>query len=126
MTTETPQLTGRQQKALAALLERGTIKDAAEAAHCSYKTLRRWLREPAFLAELRRLRREVLEESVTLLQCLTRSAVVALGKNLNCGRPSSEIQAAALILDHATKAVELFDVIGRLEAIEKVLARRKP
>jgi hypothetical protein len=126
MQTEPSQLSGRQQKALVALLEHGVVTRAAEAAKCSYMTLKRWLRQPEFLGEYRKRRQELVEENMALIQKIAQTAVLTLHRAMTCGKSGDEIRAACAILDHAVKAVEFCDVIGRLEAIEKKLARKKP
>jgi hypothetical protein len=119
------ELSRRKEQAIECLLREASTKKAAESAGVSYRCLRNWLREPAFLAAYRRARRELVEEGMGFLQKLAQNAVVCLGRNLTCKRPGDEIRAAVAILDHAYRALETFDLVERLEAVEKTLARKK-
>ncbi len=113
-------LTSRQEKAVAALLTARTIPEAASEAGIGGRTLERWLSEdPAFVAEYRAARRRVVEAAVSRLQDATTEAVDCLKQNLSCGMPSTEVRAASVILDHALKAVELYELETRLSALEE-------
>jgi hypothetical protein len=48
-----------------------------------------------------------------------------LERNLTCGHPGSEIRAALGILDNAVKAVELMDVVERVDQLEKLIADKE-
>jgi hypothetical protein len=115
-----------QERAVANLLDKATGLEAAKATGITDRTLRTWLRDPAFLALYRQARREVVEGAITRLQQTTISAVLTLHRNLSCGNPGVEVRAAGLILDHALQALEVGDVLTRLEALEGQLADRAP
>ncbi len=105
---------------MAALLTARTIPEAASEAGIGGRTLERWLSEdPAFVAEYRAARRRVVEAAVSQLQNATVEAVDCLTRNLHCGMPSTEVRAASVILDHALKAVELYELETRLSALEE-------
>ena len=59
------------------------------------------------------------------MQQATGQAVAALQRNLTCGHPGTEIRAALGILDHSVKAVELIDLMTRMEELERERARTK-
>ncbi len=104
---------------MAALLTARTISEAASEAGIGGRTLERWLSEdPSFVAEYRAARRRVVEAAVSQLQNATVEAVDCLTRNLHCGTPSSEVRAASVILDHALKAVELYELESRLQFLE--------
>src|SRR5262249_12947845 len=105
-------------RALAALLSAASIGRAAEAAGVSERTLRTWLRTPEFSSEYRARRMEVVEHAVSILQSASLQAVAALVKNLNWGRPASEIAAANSLLEKSLQAVDQFSVLARIEALE--------
>jgi hypothetical protein len=44
---------------------------------------------------------------------------------LKAVRDADAIRAALGILDHAAKGLDLFDVLARLEAVERLLAQQK-
>src|SRR6516164_1168153 len=117
-----PRKLGRKQEALiAALLTEATHAAAAAQAGVSEATLQRWLHLPEFQAAYRQARRRVVEASIGRLQQTTNKAVEALERNLACGHAGSEIRAALGILDHAVKAVELLDVVERVEELEHLM-----
>src|SRR5262249_27241768 len=104
-----------------ALLTEPTHAAAATKAGVSEATLHRWLRLPEFQAAYRQARRSIVETAIGRLQQATGKAVEALERNLACQHPGSEIRAALGILDHAVKAVELLDVIERVEELEHLM-----
>ncbi len=113
-------LSHRQERAVAGLLSTRTIAEAAEAAGVSSRTLERWLSESnEFVAEYRAARRRVVEGAISQLQDATTEAVDCLKRNLSCGTPSTEVRAASVILDHALKAVEVYELETRLAALEE-------
>jgi hypothetical protein len=113
-------LSYHQEKSIAALLSTKSIPEAASASGVSSRTLERWLAEnEEFVAEYRAARRRVVEGAIGQLQHATTEAVKALERNLTCGKPAVEVRAALGILEHATKAVELYDLEERLSEIER-------
>jgi hypothetical protein len=114
----------KREAAIAALLSTGTLEQAARKAHVSEKTLRLWLAQPAFAAEYRRARQQILEQSIGILQSASIQAVAALVRNLTCGRPGAEIAAAHHLLEHSLQAVQEFDWLVRLERLEQQAAQQ--
>jgi hypothetical protein len=108
-----------EDAAIAALLSEPTIVGAATVAGVSESTLLRWLREPAFKAQYRAARRQVVEAAIGRLQSVTTRAVEALERNLSCGTPAVEVGAAKAVLEQAIKAVELVDLAERVETLEQ-------
>jgi hypothetical protein len=114
-------LTAKQELAIAALLSEATVEQAATKAGIGYRTLKDWLRRPDFSAAYGAARRDVLRQAVKLLGQLTQSAVLALGKNLKCGKPGVENRAAELILQHAFKGEELLELAREVEQLRQRL-----
>lgn len=114
-------LTGKQEKAIAALLDKPTMKEAAQSVNVSEATLWRWLQEPEFQRAYRAARRQIVEHSISELQAATSEAVATLKRNLNCGNQSVEVRAAQIILDQSVNAVELVDLAERVEELEQLL-----
>lgn len=112
----------KQDRAIIALLTEPTVEAAARAADVAPATIWRWSRQPEFRAKLRDARRAVVEGAIGQLQQAATEAVDALRRNLTCGTPSVEVRAATAILDQAIKALELFDVVERVEQLEARLA----
>jgi hypothetical protein len=119
-------LSPKQERAILAILSEPNREAAAKKAGVSLTTLARWKREPAFQESLRAARAELVEESLGLLQLAATGAVAALARNLQCGKPSSEIAAALGVLDRLVRSTELFNFAARLEELERqVLPKRK-
>lgn len=118
-------LTVKQEKAIAALLDRPTIREAAQSVNISEATLWRWLQERKFQRAYRMARRRVVEHSISELQAATSEAVATLKRNLKCGNQSVEVRAAQIILDQSVKAVELVDLAERVEELEQLLIPRE-
>ena len=108
-----------EELAILALLSEPTIAAAATKARISERTLLRWLAESSFQARYRAARRQVVEQAIAQLQQGTGEAVEALRRNLKCGVPAAEIAAAKAVIDFSTKAIELTDLIERIEALEQ-------
>ena len=114
----------RQERAIVALLSEPSIEAAAKTADVSDVTIWRWMKLPEFRAKLRDARRAVVEGAIGRLQQTATEAVETLRRNLTCGTPAVEVRAATAILDQAIKAVELFDVVERVEQLEARVAAR--
>jgi AcrR family transcriptional regulator len=110
-----------KEKALIALIDSASIREAAQKSGLSEETLYRYLKDKEFIAEYRQARRATVENAITQIQQATGEAVETLKKNLHCENPAAEIRAAQIILDNAIKGVELIDVIERLENLENAI-----
>ena len=110
-----------KEKALVALVESGSVAEAAEKSGLSKETLFRYLKDKEFLKEYREARRSIVETAVSEIQQASSEAVATLRKNLHCGNPAAENQAARLILDNSLRGIELIDVVERLEVLEDAI-----
>ncbi len=110
-----------KEKALSALVNSPSIREASRASGLSEETLYRFLKDKEFLAEYRSARRATVENAITQIQNATSEAVETLQRNLRCENPAAEIRAAQIILDNALKGVELVDILERLEQIENAV-----
>jgi hypothetical protein len=88
------------EKALAALLNSSTVKDAALNSGLSEETIYRYLRDEEFRSEYEQAQRQVVESAITALQQAATEAVETLRRNLTCDNPQAEIRAAQIILDN--------------------------
>ena len=109
----------KQEVLIAALLTEPTHAAAAVKAGVSEATLQRWLRHPEFQSAYRLVRRGIVEAAIGRLQQATSKAVEALERNLTCGQAGCEVRAALGILDQSLKAVELIELAGRIEELER-------
>jgi hypothetical protein len=88
------------EKALAALLNTSSVRDAATTSGLSEETLYRYLRDEDFKSEYEQAQRQVVEAAIAGLQQAATEAVETLRRNLTCDNPQAEIRAAQLILDN--------------------------
>ena len=88
------------EKALTALLNASSVKDAATQSGLSEETIYRYLRDEDFKNEYEQAKRQIVEAAVSALQNAAIEAVETLRRNLTCDNPQAEIRAAQLILDN--------------------------
>lgn len=114
-------LTGQQVKAIEALLTHATIKDAAPVVGVNERTLRNWLRQPAFAREFREVRTELLDAAVSRLHKLLGEAVQTLERALTVGNAHAEVRAAIAIFANVIKAREQQDLAAELAELRAEL-----
>ena len=119
-----PGLSRRQEAVLTALLSNPTIKDAAAAAGVAESTVWRLMQRDDFQKAYREAQEKIFDGALGSLQGATTSAVDCLIRNLSCGTPSAEVQAAKTILDFTMKARELLDLGERVRELERRTALR--
>jgi len=113
-------VTPRQAQGIAALLAEPTITAAAERAHVQPKTLYRWLRQPAFTAELRRAQGERIDQAAARLTGGLDQALDELERLMTSAQSETvRRQAATEWLNRVHQFVELRDIEARLTAIEE-------
>lgn len=111
-------LTRKANAAIAALLSEPTLADAAACVGISETTLWRWLQRDDFRQKLKQAQETVFDGALNNLQSSTTEAVNCLRRNLNCKRPSVQVQAARSLLHFTLKARELFDQEARITELE--------
>lgn len=116
----------RRAEFVAAMLTADTIQSAARKAHISVNTATRWLREPDVREALRIARAQVVEHAIARLQKATSRAVDTLVRNMGGDAPAAvQVRAAQIILDKATDATELGDILERLDELEGELTQTR-
>lgn len=120
----TPGLTPQQDKAIEAILQQPTLARAAMAVGVHERTLRRWLTEPLFGEAVRAARRVAYGHAIGLVQFYASVAVAALVKVVNdpAAPTNCRVTAAAVLLKFGREGIELDDLVGRVEALERSLA----
>lgn len=110
----------RQQKAIIALLAKGTIAAAARSAGVGERTLHTWLGDPTFSEAYRAARRESVRAATASLQRSSADAVTTIASIMRDKSAPAGVRLAAArtVLDLALQAVELDDVLARLAALE--------
>jgi hypothetical protein len=114
-------LSARQEAAITALLSEPTIAAAAAKVQANESTVRKWLAKPHFASRYRERRRQLVEVAQGRLQQFTAHATAALVKNLTADRAADQIKAATAILQFATKAVEVADLLNLIENLQRQL-----
>jgi|SRR6266545_991893 len=118
-------LTARQHKALAALISEPSIRKAAEASGVPERTLYAWLKDPAFDAEYRLMRREAAQQAIALVQKYSGSAAATLVQLMSSSHPAAiRLAAASKVIDLALRTVEIEDLRDELERLKALVHDR--
>ena len=123
--SEPGRLPSNQVKAIEALLAGSSQQEAATAAGVVDRTLRRWLTEEGFTAELNTQKSLMLASSTARLIGLLDSAVTAVAEILEGTSDTpkkyqaTQLRAAKLVIDSALKLVNDYDILERLERLEQ-------
>ena len=114
-----PPLTERQVKALPLFASCLTYEEACRRAGIDRSTFYNWLRDPAFKAELNRLRDSIIEEAVSILKTSATESVNKL-RHLMLNGATESIQRASAndLLGHLAKYREHEELAERLTALE--------
>ena len=114
-------LTRKQEHAIAALLVEPTILAAAKVVGIGEATLWRWMQADDFQTAYRKAKQKVVGQAITQVQQAAGEAVETLRQVMNDSNspPSSRVAAAKAVLETALKAVELEDLIARIENLER-------
>lgn len=113
-------MTPNQERALAALMTARSLKDAAQEAGIDYRTMRRYMKDPDFLTEYRRITGEILSEARMRAQQSIAPALDTLHgicTDLEA-KNGDRIAAARSVLEWASKLTELTDFEERIAALE--------
>ena len=116
----------KQSKALAALLDTGSITGAAEAAGVTRETLHSWLRDDEFKQALRAAEDEAIRTMTIRLTANTDAAITKVVDIMNDPTTprSVALRAADTVLGRVLELRELTIVEERLASIETALALR--
>ena len=116
-----------QEQAVTALLTHPSITKAAESVGIGERTLRRWMKEPAFRRAYREARAETHSQAMALVLRYEALAVNTLAKVMQdpLSPHSAKVSAAGLMMKQGHDVVELEDVQQRVEALEQDLKERK-
>ena len=120
-----PTLSRRHEAVIVALLANPTMKDAAAQAGVSESTVWRLMQREDFQRRYREAQEKAFDGALGTLQGAATQAVGTLQKNLTCGVPAAEVQAAKALLDFTLKAREQFDYAARIRQLEATLRERE-
>ena len=117
-------MTGKKEKALAALIRAPTRAEAARAAGVGVSTLRRWMKEDAvFRAGYKAALTELLEDASAQSKKNLSRALDVLAEIMERGENSQvRISAARSALEYGLKLTEAVDIVTRLGELEKKLS----
>ena len=124
---KTSGLTPKQEQAIQALLTEPTIKAAAKKSGAGETTIFRWLQQSEFQAAYREGRKQLVSHAISQLQKACGEAVLTLQEVMKNGDnpPASRVSAAKAVLETSIKAVELEDLIGRVDKLEAAVLKRE-
>jgi len=94
---------------------------AGRVAGIGARTLLRWLKLPEFQNSYRQARRDAFGQAIARRQQGTSAAATTLMKvMIDPSAPASvRVRAADSVLNHAAKAIELYDIEARLSELER-------
>jgi hypothetical protein len=113
----------KAEQAIAALLTRPSIEDAARVAGVAEKTLRRWIREPQFNARYLQARSESVRQAIARIQQATGAAGATILKLMTDTSVSAAVRlrAAECVFGLAVKGIELEDIEARVQELERAV-----
>lgn len=113
----------KDERIIAALISRPTVRAAAEACGVSETQIYARLRNPAFKEKYDRARRGILEQSTAYIQGLTGEALQKMRDVMNDAdaAPQVQLNAASAIVSNCLKLTEQTDVLGQLAELHKAV-----
>lgn len=113
-------ISGRQRKAIAALLSSKNVPEAASAAGMGERTLYRYLGDPAFRLALADAEGEAIDGATRRLLAMQDLAIDTIAEVLRDSASSAgvKIRAAGQVLDYLLKLRELRNIEQRLVLLE--------
>jgi hypothetical protein len=116
-------LTPEQLLLVEAIVTSGTLRAACRKANVPERTARDWRKLSEFVKALDLARQEAFREAVGRLKGLAGKAVGTLSRKLQSDDDSVAVRAAIALLKEGVKAVELDELIVRVEALERARGR---
>lgn len=114
----------KDEKIIAALIANPTIRAAAAACAISETQIYARLRIPEFKLRYDEARRELLERNTAALQARLGAAIETMGEICTDAEtaPQTRLNAADAIIRNSLKLTEQFDILRRLDELEKTLS----
>ena len=125
--TDNAVISGKQQRAILALLSTKNVAEAAARAKVGERTLWRWLGDPMFRVHLAGAEADMLDAATRRLLQLQEGAIETVQAIMQDGEASAgvRLRAAQAVLDYLLKLRELRHVEQRLTALEMADAREQ-
>lgn len=113
------ELKPKQEQLLMAMLSEPSFEEAVRKAGISRTTAFRYKKDPIFMDEFRKLKKEMIETTTAKLQLASNTAVESLFEVSQSSKSDlARVQASKTILDFAYKGYELEDISERIRRIE--------
>ena len=121
-----PGLTTNQRRALEALLREPTVRAASAASNLNERTIYRYLRDPAFRAELRARQGEILTAATAALVGMSDTMHAELCRIATAGESDSvRARAISIWAKHARDTLRLDELTERIGRLEELLGERR-
>lgn len=113
-------LSSKREAAILALLETGSVEQAAEQVGIGAATLTRWLQQEEFQIQYHAARHHVFQMGLARLASLTGKAIETLHTIMAdpLAKGAARVMAARTVLDVAVRTIQAEDVEARLAALE--------
>ena len=111
-------LTPRQAAALPHIASETNLLRGAEAAQIGRRTLMRWMHDPAFRAELERIRQNISDLAFNVVEGLTLKSAIRLEQLLDDPDPKVRLRALKITLSTSLSVKEQKEIRNRIEVIE--------
>jgi transposase-like protein len=123
-----PELTGKQKRAVEALLATGEVSAAAKEAGVHRDTLHRWLRQQPFAQAVRDAEARALDDLSRLLVRMGRTAAGTLAKAMSDATvpPATRVRAADVTLSRLLQLRELATLEARVADLERLAGIEEP
>ena len=116
--TDSNGLTEKQEQALPHIAFAASMRQGANRAQVDRSTLKRWMNDPHFRAELKRMRDEASSLAKAKLQGLLLKSVLVLDEALEDPDPALRQRAARVLINAALRAEETDDLRRRLDDLD--------
>lgn len=116
----------KQERAISALLNAPSLREAAKEAGISEATLHRWLKKDDFKTAYREAKKELVNHAIYRLQHATGKAVNALEAVIDDKESpaSARVSAAKTILETSIKVFGIEELEQRIFTLEKLIQER--
>ena len=117
----------KKEEAIAALLTQRNLDEAAKSIGIAPNTLLKWMKQPEFDAAYREAIRSSYKQSIGRnASSLHRRRIDLAQVIVDPATPAAtKVRAADSVLNHTAKAIELDDIDGRVEALERATEEAK-